>query len=88
MARKKTSGTNGRDSHAKRRGVKKYGGEQVSTGNIIVRQVGMRIKPGVNVGMGRDYTLFAMSDGVVTYEQVRGRKQVSVYVPCEEGVEA
>ena len=52
MARKKATGTNGRDSRSKRRGIKKYGGEVVRAGNIIVRQVGMRIKPGVNVGMG------------------------------------
>jgi len=80
MARKKTSGVNGRDSRAKRRGVKKYGGEAVITGNIIVRQVGMRIKPGVNVGMGKDYTLFAMADGRVKYDVVHGRKRVNVEV--------
>jgi len=78
MARKKTSGVNGRDSRAKRRGVKKYGGESVVTGNIIVRQVGMRIKPGVNVGMGKDYTLFALTDGRVKYDVVHGRKRVNV----------
>jgi large subunit ribosomal protein L27 len=78
MARKKTSGTNGRDSRAKRRGVKKYGGEYVNPGNIIVRQVGMRIKPGDNVGMGRDFTLFALTEGFVKYDTVRGRKRVSV----------
>ena len=77
MARKK-GGTNGRDSRAKRRGVKKFGGEQVRNGNIIVRQVGMRLVPGVNVGMGRDYTLYALSDGVVRYDIVRGRKRVNV----------
>ena len=80
MARKKTTGTNGRDSRPKRRGVKKYGGEAVITGNIIVRQVGMRIKPGVNVGMGKDYTLFAMADGRVKYDVVHGRKRVNVVV--------
>ena len=78
MARKKATGTNGRDSRAKRRGVKKYGGEAVITGNIIVRQVGMRIKPGVNVGMGKDYTLFALTDGRVKYDVVHGRKRVNV----------
>jgi large subunit ribosomal protein L27 len=78
MARKKATGTNGRDSRAKRRGVKKYGGEAVITGNIIVRQVGMRIKPGVNVGMGKDYTLFALADGRVKYDVVHGRKRVNV----------
>ncbi len=80
MARKKATGTNGRDSRAKRRGVKKYGGEAVITGNIIVRQVGMHIKPGVNVGMGKDYTLFAMADGRVKYDVIHGRKRVNVVV--------
>lgn len=80
MARKKATGTNGRDSRPKRRGVKKYGGEAVITGNIIVRQVGMRIKPGVNVGMGKDYTLFALTDGRVKYDVVHGRKRVNVEV--------
>lgn len=78
MARKKATGTNGRDSRPKYRGVKKYGGEKVSAGNIIVRQVGMRIKPGVNVGMGRDYTLFALVDGQVKYDVVHGRKRANV----------
>ena len=60
--------------------MKKYGGEAVRAGNIIVRQRGMRIKPGKNVGMGKDYTLFATADGFVRYEYIRGgRKQVSVY---------
>jgi large subunit ribosomal protein L27 len=82
MAHKKGGGSsrNGRDSHSKRLGVKKYGGEAVRCGNIIVRQRGSRIKPGVNVGMGRDYTLFATTDGFVHYEFIRGgRKQVSVH---------
>ncbi len=82
MAHKKGAGStrNGRDSHSKRLGVKKYGGETVRSGNIIVRQRGSRIKPGTNVGMGRDYTLFATSDGFVRYEFIRGgRKQASVY---------
>lgn len=87
MARKKATGTNGRDSRAKRRGVKKYGGEAVITGNIIVRQVGMHIKPGVNVGMGKDYTLFALADGRVKYDVVRGRKRVNIEV-VEGGVAA
>jgi large subunit ribosomal protein L27 len=78
MARKKTSGTNGRDSNAKRRGVKRYGGQRVRAGHILVRQVGMRIKPGANVGMGKDYTLFALSDGIVDYDIVHGRKRVNV----------
>lgn len=82
MAHKKGAGSsrNGRDSNSKRLGVKKYGGEAVRTGNIIVRQRGTRIKPGVNVGMGKDYTLFAAADGFVQFEYIRGgRKQVSVY---------
>ncbi len=83
MARKKTSGSNGRDSNAKRRGVKKYGGEYVRAGNIIVRQVGTRLKPGKNVGLGRDYTIFSLIDGRVRYEQHHGRKLVSVYPEAE-----
>lgn len=82
MARKKASGTNGRDSHAKRRGVKKYGGERVRAGHILVRQVGLRLKAGENVGVGKDYTLFALVDGVVKYDVVQGRKRVNV---CPEG---
>jgi large subunit ribosomal protein L27 len=82
MAHKKGGGSsrNGRDSHSKRLGVKKYGGQAVQPGNIIVRQTGMRIKPGVNVKMGRDFTLFAIADGFVRFENAgRDRKQVSVY---------
>jgi len=82
MAHKKGVGSsrNGRDSQAQRRGVKKYGGEQVVAGNIIIRQLGTVIHPGVNVGMGRDYTLFALIDGKVSYEKFsRGRKRVCVY---------
>ncbi|HKK99445.1 MAG TPA: 50S ribosomal protein L27 [Desulfotignum sp.] len=82
MSHKKAAGSskNGRDSNAQRRGVKRFGGESVVAGNIIVRQVGTRIHPGDNVGMGRDYTLFAKIDGVVTFErQGRDRKKVSVY---------
>ena len=86
MARKKGSGTNGRDSKPKYRGVKKFGGERVIAGNIIVRQVGMRIKPGDNVGMGKDYTLFALIDGQVKYDVRHGRKRVHVYT--ESGVAA
>jgi large subunit ribosomal protein L27 len=83
MAHKKAAGSskNGRDSNAQRRGVKRYGGEKVKAGNILVRQVGTRIHPGDNVGMGKDYTLFAKIDGKVAYERVgRSRKRVSVYV--------
>jgi len=81
MAHKKSGGSsrNGRDSQGQRRGVKVYGGEQVRAGNILVRQVGTRIHPGKNVGMGRDYTLFARIDGVVRYERMdRERKRVTV----------
>jgi large subunit ribosomal protein L27 len=85
MARKKATGVNGRDSRAKRRGVKKYGGQEVWAGNILVRQVGMHIKPGENVGMGKDYTLYALTDGVVRYDMRHGRKRVNVLA---EGVGA
>ena len=82
MAHKKGMGStrNGRDSEAKRLGVKKFGGETVKTGNIIVRQRGTKIHPGNNVGIGSDDTLFALIDGEVRFESYRrGRKQVSVY---------
>lgn len=82
MAHKKAGGSskNGRDSNAQRRGIKRYGGNVVRAGNILVRQLGTRIHPGINVGMGRDYTLFALIDGVVSYERLgRDRKKVSVY---------
>jgi large subunit ribosomal protein L27 len=82
MAHKKAAGSskNGRDSNAQRRGIKRYGGQQVLAGNILVRQVGTKIHPGANVGVGKDYTLFALIDGVVAYERKgRDRKQVSVY---------
>lgn len=82
MATKKGGGStkNGRDSIGQRRGVKKFGGEQVRAGNILVRQLGTRIHPGNNVGLGKDYTLFAKIDGIVKYEvKDRGRKRVSVY---------
>jgi large subunit ribosomal protein L27 len=82
MAHKKAGGSskNGRDSNGQRRGIKRYGGEHVRAGNIITRQLGTRIHPGENVGMGRDYTLFAKIDGVIAYERVgRDRKKVSVY---------
>ncbi|MHC4872172.1 MAG: 50S ribosomal protein L27 [Planctomycetota bacterium] len=62
---------NGRDSNPKYRGVKKYGGEKVISGNIIVRQVGTKFHPGKNVGMGRDFTLFALEDGVVEFDKKR-----------------
>ncbi|MGD9730600.1 MAG: 50S ribosomal protein L27 [Desulfamplus sp.] len=82
MAHKKAGGSskNGRDSNGQRRGIKMYGGQQAVAGNIIVRQVGTKIHPGNNVGMGKDYTLFSLIDGVVTYERKgRDRKRVSVY---------
>lgn len=82
MAHKKGGGSsrNGRDSHSKRLGVKKYGGEWVRAGNIIVRQRGTQFKPGSGVGLGRDYTIFATIDGYVTFENIQdGRKRISVY---------
>ena len=82
MAHKKAGGSskNGRDSNGQRRGVKKYGGEKVRAGNILVRQLGTKIHPGINVGLGKDFTLFAKIDGVVAYERVgRSRKRASVY---------
>ncbi len=73
MAHKKGQGAsrNGRDSNAQFRGVKKYDGEVVRAGNIIVRQVGSKFRPGFNVGMGRDFTLFALSDGKVSFDTRR-----------------
>jgi large subunit ribosomal protein L27 len=82
MAHKKAAGSskNGRDSNAQRRGVKRYGGQKVKAGNILIRQLGTRIHPGDNVGMGKDYTLYAKIDGIVAYERVgRSRKRVNVY---------
>ena len=81
MAHKKGVGStrNGRDSNPKRLGVKEYGGETVTAGSIIVRQRGTRIHPGNNVGRGKDDTLFALIDGTVKFENVKGRKAVSVY---------
>jgi large subunit ribosomal protein L27 len=81
MAHKKGQGSsrNGRDSPGQRRGIKIFGGQVVKAGNIIVRQVGTRIHPGTNVGMGRDFTLFAMIDGTVRYERLgKDRRQVHV----------
>jgi len=82
MAHKKAGGSsrNGRDSGGQRRGVKRFGGQIVKAGNILVRQLGTKIHPGANVGCGRDYTLFAMVDGVVKYEEFgKNKKRVSVY---------
>ncbi len=81
MAHKKAGGSskNGRDSKGQRRGVKRFGGQAVRAGNILVRQLGTKFHPGRNVGMGKDYTLFALIDGVVKFETKRNRKHVSVY---------
>ena len=78
MAHKKGQGTstNGRESHSKRLGIKMFGGEQVISGNIIVRQRGTKMHPGKNVGVGRDWTLFALKDGVVKFDKVH--RKVSV----------
>ncbi|MBI5417170.1 50S ribosomal protein L27 [Candidatus Poribacteria bacterium] len=80
MAHKKSGGssTNGRDSNPKMLGVKRFGGEVVKAGNILVRQRGTRIYPGQNVGMGRDHTLFAKVDGKVTFEDRKNHKQVNI----------
>ncbi|MCH7472436.1 50S ribosomal protein L27 [bacterium] len=80
MAHKKGLGSskNGRDSRGQRRGVKRYGGEVVRNGNILVRQVGMSIAPGENVGMGKDYTLYALADGVVSFRMHHGKREVFV----------
>ena len=82
MAHKKGTGStrNGRDSNAQRLGVKRYGGQVVRAGNILIRQRGTKFYPGNNVGIGRDDTLFALKDGIVTFERRgKSRKQVSVY---------
>ena len=84
MAHKKGGGSTrcGRDSQSKRLGVKRYGGETVRAGNILVRQRGTRIYPGNNVGLGKDFTIFALIDGVVKFEPARNNKRkVSVYSP-------
>jgi len=88
MAHKKGVGSsrNGRDSKPKMRGVKRFGGEQVKPGMIIVRQCGTKVRPGTNVGLGRDYTIYSMIEGVVTFEQYSStQKMVSVY-PAGDGV--
>ena len=84
MAHKKGTGStrNGRDSNAQRLGVKRYGGQKVLAGNILIRQRGTKFHPGNNVGIGSDDTLFALVDGVVTFERKgKSRKKVSVYPP-------
>ena len=80
MAHKKAGGSskNGRDSNSKRLGVKKYGGEAVIAGNILVRQRGTKIRPGENVGCGKDHTLFALTEGKVEYFQKAGRTTVRI----------
>jgi large subunit ribosomal protein L27 len=80
MAHKKGQGSsrNGRDSNGQRRGVKVFAGQTVNAGSILVRQVGTRIHPGKNVGCGRDYTLFALSEGVVRYHKSRGRMHAHI----------
>jgi large subunit ribosomal protein L27 len=83
MAHKKGQGStrNGRDSNSQRRGTKVYGGEKVNAGQILVRQVGTVIHPGRGVGIGRDFTLFALRDGVVLYSDSRNQKHASVVDP-------
>lgn len=83
MAHKKGAGStkNGRDSNAKRLGVKRFGGEEVRAGNILIRQRGMKFKPGLNVGYGKDYTLFALKDGTVKFDYKNGKhKRVNIIV--------
>ncbi|MBI5299336.1 MAG: 50S ribosomal protein L27 [Deltaproteobacteria bacterium] len=82
MAHKKAGGStkNGRDSHGQRRGVKRYSGQLVKAGNILVRQCGTKIHPGLNVGVGKDWTIFAKIDGIVTFENKgKTKRQVSIY---------
>ena len=82
MAHKKGGGStrNGRDSNAQHRGVKRFGGEEVNAGTILVRQVGETVSPGKNVGRGKDFTLFSLVDGVVAFEHAsKSKKRVSVY---------
>ena len=93
MAHKKAGGSsrNGRDSAGQRRGVKRFGGQQVLAGNILVRQLGTKFHPGDGVGMGRDYTLFALVDGVVKFEKYLRNKKVKtrvLVVPTEGAVAA
>ena len=91
MAHKKGQGStrNGRDSNAQRRGVKKFGGEAVRAGNILIRQCGTKWHPGTNVGMGNDYTIFALIEGVVKFEhKSKTRYKVSVYPAVAEETSA
>ncbi|NOT05450.1 MAG: 50S ribosomal protein L27 [Anaerolineales bacterium] len=88
MAHKTGGGStrNGRDSNAQRLGVKRYAGQFVLSGNILVRQRGTKIKPGLNVLVGKDDTLFAIADGIVMFDIVRGRKRVNI-IPAEAAAE-
>jgi len=90
MAHKKGGGSsrNGRDSAGQRLGIKKYGGEQVISGNIIVRQHGTKVRPGLGVGIGRDYTIFAVTQGAVTYETLPGGQKKVHVVETEETKQA
>jgi len=89
MAHKKGQGSsrNGRDSNGQRRGVKMYGGQKARAGNILVRQVGTRIHPGPNVGVGRDWTLFALTDGIIKYERV-GKDRTRVRIVTDAAPQA
>lgn len=83
MAHKKGAGStkNGRDSNAKHLGVKRFGGQQVKAGNILIRQRGMTFKPGLNVGYGKDFTLFALTDGIVKFDYKEGKqKRINIIV--------
>jgi large subunit ribosomal protein L27 len=83
MAHKKGAGStkNGRDSNSKRLGVKKFGGEKVRAGNILIRQRGMKFKPGANVGCGKDFTLFALQDGTINFDYKEGKqKRINIIV--------
>jgi large subunit ribosomal protein L27 len=83
MASKKGAGStkNGRDSNAQRLGVKKFGGEKVKAGNILIRQRGMKFKPGLNVGCGKDFTLYAITDGVIKFDSKDGKqKRINIIV--------
>ena len=86
MAHKKAAGStrNGRDSHSKRLGIKKFGGEKVTAGSIIVRQRGTKIHPGTNVGCGRDHTIFALVDGNVSFHFRNSRRYVEVVAPASK----
>jgi large subunit ribosomal protein L27 len=83
MAHKKGAGStkNGRDSNAKRLGVKRFGGENVRAGNILIRQRGMKFKPGINVGCGKDFTLFALNDGIIKFDHKnKNHKRINIIV--------